>query len=109
MFLIVSKYLIPKGYRGMALYPFVIIRYRMDKENRVLVNHEKIHVRQQLELLIVPFFILYFLEYVVRLLRYKDRNVAYRNISFEREAYGNEDNLDYLSKRKFWSFCHYLK
>lgn len=108
MFLIVSKYLIPKGYRGMALCPFVIIRYRMDKENRVLVNHEKIHVRQQLELLIVPFFILYFLEYLVRLLQYKNKNVAYRNISFEREAYGNEDDLDYLKNRSFWKFIKYI-
>lgn len=109
MFLIVSKYLIPKGYRGLTLYPFVIIKNGLDRENKVLVNHEKIHIRQQQELLILPFFILYFLEYLVRLIQYKDKNVAYRNISFEREAYGNEDNLDYLSKRKFWSFCRYLK
>lgn len=109
MFLIVSKYLIPRGYRGMTLYPFVIIKNLFDKENRVLVNHEKIHIRQQLELLILPFFILYFLEYLVRLLQYNNKSEAYRNISFEREAYGNENNLEYLSQRKFWSFCRYLK
>lgn len=109
MFLIVSKYLIPKGYRGLTLFPFVILKNLFDKENKVLVNHEKIHIRQQLELLILPFFIWYFLEYLIRLCQYKNRSEAYRNISFEREAYGNERNLDYLSGRKIWHFFKYLK
>lgn len=109
MFLIVSKYLIPKGYRGMALFPFVIIKNLYDKQNKIFLNHEKIHIRQQLELLIVPFFIMYFSEYLVRLLQYRNKNEAYRNISFEREAYGNERNLEYLSKRKLWSSFSYLR
>ena len=49
MFLIVSQYLIPKGYRGMTLFPFVLLRDRNDKDFLVLVNHERIHLRQQLE------------------------------------------------------------
>lgn len=108
MFLIVSKYLIPKGYRGMTLYPFVIIRNFLDKENKVLLNHEKIHIRQQLELLVLPFFLWYFLEYLIRLIQYKDRSKAYRNISFEKEAYTNECDQNYLQKRKIWSFSKYV-
>ena len=108
MFLIVSKYLIPKGFRGLTLFPFVILRDFLDKENKVLLNHEKIHIRQQLELLILPFFLLYFLEYLIRLLQFKDQNKAYRNISFEREAYQNESNLDYLQTRSFWNFRKYI-
>ena len=103
MFLIVAKYLIPKGYRGMALFPFVLVKYDFDKANGTFVNHEKIHLRQQLELLILPFFIWYFLEYFVRLLHYKNTNLAYRNISFEREAYANDDDLQYLKKREMVS------
>lgn len=108
MFLIVSKYLIPKGYRGLTLFPFVIIRNFLDKENKVLLNHERIHIRQQLELLILPFFLFYFLEYLVRLIQFRDKNKAYRNISFEREAYDNERNLDYLKTRSFWKFKNYI-
>ena len=108
MFLIVSKYLIPKGFRGLTLFPFVILRDFLDKENKVLLNHEKIHIRQQLELLILPFFLLYFLEYLIRLLQFKDRNKAYRNISFERESYQNESNLDYLQTRSCWNFRKYI-
>jgi hypothetical protein len=108
MFLIVAKYLIPKGYRGLAVFPFVFVKYEMDKRNSVFVNHEKIHLRQQLELLILPFFIWYLLEYCFRLIQYKNANLAYRNISFEREAYANESNSVYLKNRPFFRFLRYL-
>ena len=51
MLIIVSKYLIPKGYRGLTIFPFVVVRSKNDLQDKVLLNHEKIHIRQQLELL----------------------------------------------------------
>lgn len=108
MLLIVAKYLIPKGYRGLTAFPFVFVKFAEDKKNRIFVNHEKIHLRQQLELLVLPFFIWYLLEYCIRLVQYKNANLAYRNISFEREAYTNESNLEYLKIRPFFNFCNYL-
>lgn len=108
MFLIVTKYLIPKGYRGLALFPFVFVKYRLDKENLVFVNHERIHLRQQLELLIIPFFIWYFLEFFIRLIQFKNIDLAYRNISFEKEAYANEKDLNYLTKRPFLGFLKWI-
>jgi hypothetical protein len=108
MFVIVVKYLIPKGFRGLTVFPFVFIKYAFDSENKVLLNHEKIHIRQQMELLVLPFFLWYFVEYAVRLLQYKNANFAYRNISFEREAYDNELDVDYLKRRTFFSFLNYL-
>jgi hypothetical protein len=108
MIVIVFKYLTPKGFRGLTLFPFVFLKHHGDKHNAVLLNHERIHVRQQIELLVIPFFVWYILEYFVRLIQFKDRNLAYRNISFEREAYQNEKNLYYLKQRSFWSFINYL-
>jgi hypothetical protein len=61
-----------------------------------------------LELLILPFFVWYFVEYAVRLLQYKNANLAYRNISFEREAYANELQLNYLETRTYFRFLKYL-
>ncbi len=109
MMLIVTKYLIPKGYTGLAIFPFVFLRHNGDKKNNVFVNHEKIHLRQQLEMLIIPFFVWYFLEFFIRWMHYKNKYLAYKNISFEREAYVNEMNLDYLKSRKFFSFLKYIK
>lgn len=108
MIWIVFKYFLPKGYRGLTLFPFVFVTNAADKKDAVFVNHERIHIRQQLELLIVPFFIWYFLEYLFRLLQLKDRRKAYRAISFEREAYENEKDLGYLKRRSFWEFLRYL-
>ncbi|HOD09534.1 MAG TPA: hypothetical protein PLH25_03155 [Flavobacterium sp.] len=108
MLIIVSRYLIPKGFRGFTFFPFVFLKYRKDTDNEVLLNHEKIHIKQQLEMLVVPFFIWYFLEFLYRLIQFRNRNIAYRNISFEREAYENEKDLNYIQSRPFWRFLKKL-
>ncbi len=90
---------------GIALYPVIFIKKGLDpKRFDVLLNHEKIHLKQQIELLIVPFYLIYLAHYLVLLIRYKNHNKAYRNIIFEKEAFQNENDFDYLKKRKFWSF-----
>lgn len=108
MILIVFKYLTPRGFRGLTFYPFVFLADKDDKLNEVFINHEKIHIRQQLELLIVPFYLWYFIEYLIRLLQFRNRKKAYYSISFEKEAYANEKDLEYLKSRSFWRFLKYL-
>ena len=108
MIVIVSRYLIPKGFRGITLFPFIIISKSDFKPNSVVINHEKIHIRQQLELLILPFFIWYGIEFLIKYMIFKDKHTAYRNISFEREAYENEKDFNYLKKRSFWRFFEYM-
>lgn len=109
MILVVFKYLTPKWVRGITIFPFVVLSYKKDKANLVLLNHEKIHLRQQLELLVIPFFIWYSIEFLVRYFQYKNWNQAYMNISFEREAYLNEKNLYYLKQRSFWNFLNFIR
>lgn len=104
----ISKYLIPKGFIGITLYPFIFLKAKKLKNNSVLINHEKIHLKQQLELFVVFFYVFYLLEWCFKLMKYKDKKEAYKNISFEREAYVNENNLSYLSKRQTWAFVSYL-
>lgn len=77
--------------------------------DRHVINHEKIHTAQQRELLFIPFYILYVLEWVVRLIQYRNWNDAYMNISFEREAYTNGHNLDYLPHRPLFAWLRYLR
>ena len=108
MIVLVFKNISPKGFRGFTLFPFVFLADKKDRAHAVLLNHERIHIKQQVELLILPFFIWYFFEFLIRLLQYKNRRVAYYNISFEREAYTNEKDLNYLKQRPFWSFLKYV-
>ncbi|WP_308993817.1 hypothetical protein QLS71_010250 [Mariniflexile litorale] len=107
--IVISKYLVYKGYLGFACYPFVFLKSKELKKDSVLLNHENIHLRQQIEMLLIPFFLIYGMEFLMRFIQYGNRHVAYRNISFEREAYTHETNLDYLKHRKFWSFLKYLR
>ena len=108
MFLIVNRHLIPKGYDGLAIFPFVLMKSKALQNNPVFINHERIHIRQQAELLVIPFYVLYVVEYFLRLMIYGDKRKAYTNISFEREAYENEKNPDYLKSRPFWNIIKYV-
>lgn len=107
MFLIVSKYLLPKGFSGLTVYPFVFLRHRHQAQDAVIIRHEKIHIQQQLELLVLPFFAWYAVEFLYRLIQYRDRKLAYYNISFEREAYQHEKDPGYLKRRSLWAFFKY--
>jgi len=104
----ISKIMVPKGFVGITLYPFIFLKRKDLKYNSELVNHEKIHLRQQQELFIIFFYIFYFFEWIIKFLKYRNGFKAYKNLSFEREAYLNEGNLYYLEKRKNWAFLNYL-
>lgn len=105
---LISKYIVPRGYIGITIFPFIILKYYHLKTNAILINHERIHLRQQLELLIIPFYLFYSIEFLVRLVKLKNWRRAYENISFEREAYINEKDLNYLKSRSFFGFIKYL-
>ena len=87
--------------RAITLFPFIIIK---DEGDEIIINHESIHIQQQKELLVVGFYIWYLLDYLYLLIRYRDGRSAYYGNIFEKEAYDNEGDPDYLSKRKFWNF-----
>ena len=61
------------------------------------INHEKIHTAQMKELGYIFFYILYFVEWLYRLVFHT--RTAYRGISFEVEAYTHQYDYDYLESR----------
>lgn len=75
--------------------------------------------------ILLPYYVPYLVEWFIKFLYYNfsqlfktifriknkeeyDLYWAYKNISFEREAYDNGDNLEYLENRKFFSWVKYL-
>ncbi len=98
MILVKNKIIPFKGFKAMAIWPFIF--YRGDKPSATTLNHEKIHFEQQKELLVVFFYILYFVFWIA---------FGYRNIPFEREAYLNDKKKSYLKNRKRFSWVNYLK
>lgn len=109
MIVLVFKYLIPKGFRGFTFFPFVFLSDKKDKSHAVLMNHERIHYKQQIELGILFFFLWYIVEFCINWFKLRDKQQAYHAISFEQEAYENETDLAYLKNRKRYAFVKYLK
>lgn len=81
------NHILPKGYVAITLWPFVLVRTDVTITDRLL-NHESIHGEQQLEMMLIGFYLWYVVEWLVRLCI--DSKTAYRNISFEREARAHE-------------------
>ena len=120
------------GFKAITLWPFVFARKKFNPLDDVTLNHEGIHLRQQLEVLvvaapviaslillsglswwwmcIVPFayYILYCIEYIVRLCLYGHGHEAYKNISFEQEAFLNERDFYYHKSRRAFAWVKYL-
>jgi hypothetical protein len=108
MIVVVNRFFFRKRFTGIALWPFVIVKNAAQRNDFIFLNHERIHLRQQMELGVVFFYVWYGLEFLLRWVHYKSAHRAYRNIGFEREAYANENDLLYLERRSFWGFWGYL-
>lgn len=93
---------------AITIYPFIFLKSTSFKCNENLIRHERIHLRQALELGILFFYVWYLIEFVFRFIQLKDFDRAYLRISFEREAYDKEGEPDYLNRRTLWSFWRYL-
>ena len=121
MKIIRNKYIPFPGFKAINLFGVLFVKNNA-KIDDVTINHEAIHSRQFVELMVLfavatvfirwwlpafapfAFYIWYVLEWLVRL----PKGNAYRNISFEREAYDNEKNLSYLDTRKPFNWMKYL-
>ena len=94
------SYLAPIKIQAIALGVIVISR---DEMSEVTKNHETIHFQQYLETLFLGFLILYFWDWFIGLVKYRDGRKAYLSIRAEQEAYKNQENLEYLpTDRKRW-------
>ena len=89
------------NYLAICLFGFV---FSIRPLNTRELNHELIHAAQQKELLYIPFFIWYGIEWLALYFKYTDWTQAYYHIRFEQEAYRHEGDLQYLKKRKHFRY-----
>ncbi len=94
---------------AIALFPFVIIREELPEhiDVELIIRHEAIHLRQQIELALVFFYLWYCIDYLKNRIRGMSHFDAYTNIIFEKEARMNMHQKNYLSSRKPFAFRHY--
>ena len=108
---IIYNNIIPfKGFKAMNLFGVLFVRNDIKTPmNEIDINNEAIHSEQYKEMLWIPFLIWYGIEWFIKIFIYGDTHKAYRNISFEREAYQNEHDLEYLSNRKRYRWFKLIK
>lgn len=95
------------GFAAITLFGHVFTRkskenlalYMKTDGGKIMANHERIHMMQvqSFRLKYFTFYILYIGQWIRGLFKYGRR--SYKNIPFEREAYGNEKDLSYISTR----------
>lgn len=94
--LVHTRHFPPKKFYAITIFPFIFYNDKPLKGKDL--QHEKVHIWQQLALLVVIFYLLYLLFWAINLIRYRNSFKAYREIPFERSAYSLQD-LDNPSKR----------
>ena len=99
-----------KGFKALTIYPFVFVRKDCALRFSAMdERHETTHAIQQLETLWVLFFLIYCLEWLLKLPFCKfNTKKAYYSISFEQEAYNNQTDREYNSMRGFWNWTGYV-
>ena len=105
---IYNKLIPMKGYKAVNLFGVLFAREgaRLTADD---IRHEEIHTAQMRETLYVGFYLWYVMEWLARLIAtgFKAHR-AYRAVSFEREAYANQDDMQYLAGRRHYSFLGYM-
>jgi hypothetical protein len=92
----------------MNLCGIIFARKECDPLRKETINHERIHSAQIVELLVIFFYLFYFVEWIIRWIATCDQHDAYYQISFEKEAYDNMDDLTYLKHRKYFAWIKYF-
>lgn len=124
MKIIYNNIIPPTGFLAINIFGNLFVRSKYKERletneyyRKKVLNHESIHTEQMKDFAHflptfvqqyfggIVFYIIYFFEWLFRVLFTKDcfSHNAYRNISFEKEAYNNESNLDYIKDRSLFA------
>ena len=92
---------------AITIWPFGIFLRKIEYlSNHRMINHESIHWEQQKEMGGIFFYLLYLLEWIVKLFIHGRK--AYVNLAAEREAYEFDDDMFYLDDRKRYKWLKYI-
>ena len=110
-----SDFLVPSGYYAITLFGYLV---RRKKYKDTLVSsrtwiHENTHHLQSQDFGLgffgyFIFYILYGLEWLLKLPFAVAGYRIYRSLSFEQESYNNESNPTYLEQRKRFAWVKYI-
>ena len=91
---------------GITIWPFIILS--PNANNEITINHETIHIKQYEETFIIGFYLIYIFVWIYNYIKTGDAKLAYYSIRFEKEAYQNHANMNYLEERKPMAWKYYV-
>lgn len=105
--------LVTEKFVAINLFGILFVRkeYKDHPDNsrwwKSVINHELIHTEQIKECWYIGFYILYLIAWIFRIIT-APWETAYKDISFEQEAWRNEDNFDYLLTRQPYNWIGHI-
>ena len=105
---IIYNKLIPFG-NYTSINIFGILFTKSKSLNKYVINHESIHTEQMKEMGYIFFYLWYVIEYCLIRLFHKKQGDVYHDVSFEEEAYNNQEDLDYTKYREMFTWINYIK
>ena len=96
MMVVRNNIILFKGYKAINLFGILFCR-----------KDEYIHTMQMREMLYIPFYIWYGIEWLIKWVLYRDAHLTYHSISFEKEAFLHEENIEYSKDRKHFTWIKY--
>jgi len=101
--------LLPGKFPAVCIWPFILVRPDEKMTDLLMIiRHESIHARQQLEMAWIFFFIWYMLEFGIRWMVLRNFMKAYQHLSHEKEAHLHHNDTGYLKRRRPYSWLKYL-
>lgn len=94
---------------AFTVFPFIFVRDRKILNNREYINHERIHIYQYMETLVVGLVVIALCEYIYARIFLKMKSLdAYYFMSHEQEAHQNDTDMEYIKQRKCFSLFYYM-
>lgn len=98
------------GFKAVNVFGVIFVRDKHIFLSDRFIRHETIHTKQMKEMWYIPFYLWYFIEWLIKIPFYRfNLKQAYRNISFEREAFRYEYIIDYENNRKRFAWLKMIK
>ena len=120
MKIIRNKFIPFKGFKAINLFGVLFVRGNAYIGEKT-IRHESIHTKQMREMLYVPFYLWYGIEWVIRYFAWNfertpydphdpndPNDKPYDRMSFEKEAYANDHDTEYLKNRKPYAWFKYM-
>lgn len=109
MRIVYNRYIPFKGFAAINLFGTTFAREESRPLSDRTICHESIHTKQMKETGWVGFYVIYLIEFLIRLAKTRNALRAYYDVYFEREAYAHQSEENYLLERPAYAWIGHAR